>query len=538
MHFLLFLLLFFSELFALTLNSDVEKLDSFSLEYYYDKNSSHTIDDINTSLFTRVNNQFTFGYLPGDVWFKLRVENRGNNENFILYFTEPLWEKFDLYTFLDNRWQVKHAGLLTPLHKREIFDVNPAFHLHIESNQEKTYYINAKTVSGQVGEFQLFSEREYFKPFRFSITNNYIIYIAMLSVVLILNLYLLFKRRERIYFYYVMYLIAFIVWISVVSGIYLLFGFPPWNEALHVTGTWVVLLLALFSLEFLELKEHNPAMFRIFTVFIGLFALFGILIALKIPYSSLLFNVVSSIFFVLLLFISIKVYLSNTLKMRYYLLALIIYMPTMALMTMNFNHIIENNDITRYAFVFGSMIEVLFFNSLMINRYHKSAIDANIDPLSKIYNRRYFLNEADKTFDEAKRYGYELSIVMIDIDNFKNVNDTFGHVCGDKVISYCADTLKHTFRSSDTVARYGGEEFIVLTKRMNSKDVYAIAERIRENIQGHKLYNKNSQEILFTISIGITSLLVEDATIYDVINRADKALYQAKSNGKNQVSFV
>jgi len=534
-RFLIFILFFYFELLGVTLDNTTTKLDDFTIEYYYDETSTHTINDIDSLNFTNSNNQFTFGYLRGDVWFKININNQSDNDTFILYFTEPLWEKFNVYTLKDNRWDISKAGLFVPLDKREISDVNPAFTLKIASNVKQTVYINAKSVSGQIGEFQIFSEKEYYKPFRLSITNNYLLYSVALVVVLLLNLYLLFKQKERIYLYYVGYILFFTVWISVKSGTYLLFGFSPWNEALHVTGSWVILFSALFALEFLELKEHLFKMYNLFLFVVLFFGLLGVLISLKIPYTSFAFNIAASMFFFLLLFASIKVYLLGYLKMRYYLLALMLYMPTMAMMTLTFNNIIENNDITRYAFAYGSILEILFFNSLMINRYYSSVIEATQDPLSSLYNRRYFHDEVAKIFDDAKRYNHNLSIIMIDIDDFKVINDTFGHVCGDEVIKYCAETLKGMFRSTDIVARYGGEEFIVLNKQMKVSDVEVIAERIRKNIEEHILYLDRNKKVIFTISMGIAQLEESDNDINEVIQRADKALYKVKASGKNQI---
>ena len=232
---------------------------------------------------------------------------------------------------------------------------------------------------------------------------------------------------------------------------------------------------------------------------------------------------------------SIKIYRDGHLTMKYYLFAMFFYMPTVGLMTLNFNNFIENNDLTRYAFIFGSMIEVLFFNSLMINRYHQAAQEANIDSLSRLYNRRYLLTHSVQIFDEAKRYNQELCVIMLDIDDFKNINDTYGHVIGDEVIKHCALTLSNQFRSSDIVARYGGEEFIVLTKHLKYKDLIKVAERVRDYIDKSALFSEQNDKVHFTVSIGIACIEDTDTDIEIVIQRADHALYTAKANGKNQI---
>lgn len=528
--------LFFLNLSAVTIDSTVEKVDNFQIEYYYDEQATLGIKDINQLNFKQTSNsQFTFGYLNGNTWFKIKIKNQSQNENFVLYFTEPLWQKFDLYNHDKADWTISHAGLLTPLNQREITDINPAFNIHVPKNSEKVFYVCARTVSGQIGEFEIFTQKYYYSPVRLSLTNKYLLYSSAILIIFLLNLYLFLKRREVIYGYYLGYIFVFALWISSISALYLMFGLPPWDDALHAIGALLILFLTLFSAEYLELKERYRKIYTTFKVFALLFALFTLFITLKIPYASHVFNLVSCSFFILLLIMSVKVYLDGHLKMRYYLIALFIYMPTMAVMTLNFNNIIENNDFTRYAFAYGSMIEILFFNSLMISRYHSAAQEANIDSLSNLYNRRYLLTHSKQSFDEAKRYNQELCVIMLDIDNFKSINDAYGHTMGDEVIKLCSQTLIRLFRSSDIVARYGGEEFIVLTKHIQQNDVIKVAERVREYIDKNVLYTRNDIKVHFTVSIGISKVEKEDEDIEKVIQRADRALYTAKEHGKNQL---
>ena len=511
------------------------ELSALNVEYFYDKNSTLSFTQIQSVDFKKSKNPFTYGYKEGDAWFKIEIENVYDSEELILYFSEPLWEKFDFYSLDNGEVTVFNAGLLVSLEKRQILDVNPAFVLNIPLYSSKTYYINAKTVSGQLGEFQVKTAKEYYSPTHFSLTGKYLLFLSMLLVVLILNLYLFIRRRERIYGYYVAYLASFMAWIAILSGIYLIFGFNGWNEGLHASGTFVVLFLALFSAEYLELKERRDKLNLVFNLFIVSFILLAILITLKIPYATPIFNIFASVFFTLLLIVAIKVYQEGHLKMRYYLVALIVYMPTMMIMTLNFNNIIANNDITRYAYVFGSMAEILFFNSLMITRYSEAATEANVDVLSNLYNRRYFQSYSQKSFSEMRNNGEKFSILMIDIDNFKIVNDTYGHAVGDEVIKKCAEIMSKLTRLDDIVARYGGEEFIVMMKNSQAPSVLDVANRIRETIASSGLILKNEERVSFTISLGISHLEFSDEDIEMVIQRADKALYQAKAEGKNKV---
>ena len=155
------------------------------------------------------------------------------------------------------------------------------------------------------------------------------------------------------------------------------------------------------------------------------------------------------------------------------------------------------------------------------------------DPLTNCYNKKEVEVLLDKFLKESLRYNKPLSIMMLDIDFFKKVNDTYGHLAGDYVLKEVANIIKSTIRSSDVCGRFGGEEFIVILPDTKLNGAMKLAERIRNNIQNHKFIFQN-QEIPVTISIGITSASKNDS-LFSLIERADNALYEAKENGRDQV---
>ena len=573
---------------------DNNKTDHFTISYLYDETSALTVNDVSKMDFNQsISNQFTLGYRDGMAWFKITIENNSPYNDFVLYFTEPFWSQFNLFKYQNNQWLEQKNGLSTSLEEREIRDFYPAFPLHIPSGTSKTIFIQGLTVSAHIGEFILLSKDEFFRPDRFTSTQFYTFYLGILSIIVLLNLFLFIAMRERLYAYYIAYVISFMAFISIFSGSYLSLGIQGWNEGLHAIGTLVVLFMTLFSGIFLELKERLPRIHRTFKFFAVIFVICTISITMKVPYSSLFFNLISSVFFTLLLITAIKVLLQGDIKARYYLIALVIYMPTMGMMTLTFNGLLENTDITRYAFLMGSFIEIIFFSILLVNRFHSLQIekikiqnelliekDKNeqyleneikkrtnelhkmntrlslqtreleetkiklteesiTDPLSTLYNRRYFSDISVSSFNNAQRYKQNLSIMMIDIDKFKNINDTYGHHVGDKVIISCAKTFKKLARKSDLIARYGGEEFIILVPQTALNDVLSLAERIREDMAQQVITDNQNNEIRFSLSIGVSQLNLEtDTKIEQIIQRADKALYHAKNNGRNQVKTM
>jgi len=160
---------------------------------------------------------------------------------------------------------------------------------------------------------------------------------------------------------------------------------------------------------------------------------------------------------------------------------------------------------------------------------------ASQDHMTKLYNRRYFSDVSQKIAELSLRNNKHLSIVMLDIDNFKNINDTYGHHIGDEVIITLADTLKKYSRQSDIVCRFGGEEFLILLPETDLEGSYVIAEKIRSSVAKIAFSVANEETLSFTISAGVSEFTKEQTNLEECINNADEALYEAKESGRNRV---
>lgn len=155
------------------------------------------------------------------------------------------------------------------------------------------------------------------------------------------------------------------------------------------------------------------------------------------------------------------------------------------------------------------------------------------DGLTNIYNRRKLDEILEYEYNRAKKYCREFSIILLDLDLFKFVNDTYGHNVGDKVLIETAEILKSKVRDSDFVGRWGGEEFLIICPETNINQALYISEKLRKAIEMHKFPIVNKR----TSSFGVATYKNED-TIEYLINRADKGLYQAKKNGRNRIEVV
>ena len=163
---------------------------------------------------------------------------------------------------------------------------------------------------------------------------------------------------------------------------------------------------------------------------------------------------------------------------------------------------------------------------------------ARTDPLTGTYNRRHFFDVAGHAFAEAKRYHHHLSVLLIDTDNFKTINDRFGHQVGDEILRAVAQSICSQLRESDIAARYGGEEFIVLLPSSDARETSAVAERIRSNVAALAVQTEKGS-VTVTVSIGIADVLPQEGTLDQFVKHADEALYKAKEAGRNSVvTFV
>lgn len=168
---------------------------------------------------------------------------------------------------------------------------------------------------------------------------------------------------------------------------------------------------------------------------------------------------------------------------------------------------------------------------------HSARGEALIDPLTGILNRRGFESRAKQTLARRTTPGDGVSLLMVDIDHFKNINDTYGHLFGDKVIRGIAETLKSKVRSEDSVARIGGEEFAVLLAETDATGARTVAEHIRQAIEKSKIQRLDTQEKIggITISIGVAACAC-GGSLMKLLEQADKALYASKGQGRNRTT--
>lgn len=203
---------------------------------------------------------------------------------------------------------------------------------------------------------------------------------------------------------------------------------------------------------------------------------------------------------------------------------------------------VNNKRITRHALKDGDKIQIsssTVFKFILSDESEKVFHDelyrmGVMDPVTNIYNKRYFTERLQQEFSLAKRNKTELSLIMIDLDFFKKINDTYGHLAGDFILGKLSEVFSSMTRNEDIVARYGGEEFVAILPGSSEEGAVICAERIREKIaQTPFIFERETINI--TVSIGIATLDENNffGSYEDFIEAADNCLYRSKKNGRN-----
>jgi len=189
---------------------------------------------------------------------------------------------------------------------------------------------------------------------------------------------------------------------------------------------------------------------------------------------------------------------------------------------------------------FVSMITELLGNAYKHTTEIESVeYSASVDPLTKLFTRGHFAQRFETEIRRAKNYAHPLSLFLLDIDHFKNINDTYGHSAGDLILTKLGQILRQSVRSSDIAARFGGEEFVVMMLSAGKEQSLAFSENLRKIVESTEFRIPGQQSPLkVTISGGVTTYPMDGDSTIDLLRKADDALYEAKKTGRNRIVLV
>ncbi len=288
----------------------------------------------------------------------------------------------------------------------------------------------------------------------------------------------------------------------------------------YATYSWVVFFLVSFALTTVFFARSFRPTIQVY--YLGLDYIILLSIYLLVP-NNFLFRTLPCVFFTLATLIS---YFSIT-----------PVLPVSDIIVIIISHIFANGLGILTSAKFYSFRRQQYESQARAQELRKDLIqNALLDELTGVSNRRHFFHSAEAEFDRFQRYKHPFSLLMLDLDHFKNVNDQFGHPIGDKVLKELASIVAKNKRDTDLFGRLGGEEFALLLPETGLSGATDIAVRLRRACHGIKLSHLSGMRI--TVSIGVTQVRSDDANFDAVLARADETLYRAKNNGRDRVEVA
>ena len=524
----------------------------------------------------------TFGFQDGAYWFYLPLVNRDVAEpRWLLVQEYALSDQVDLYLrYPDGRIEHASSGDHAPFNSRFIRYRYPNFRLDLPLGQPVEMLVRVQSQSSMQVPLVLYTPKafaELMRDAQFSTGLYYGIVLALLFY----NFVLWIMLRDPGYFWYLLHTGAFGLVLFTLNGYGFEYFWPgsPWLADASVPLSICLALIGMqqFSRTFLELPERWPAGNRVSLALIGFFVLLG-LASIWLPYSTSTPLASRAVLFgVIWIIVAAVVMLRRDYRpARLFLLAWSLFLLGTAMFTLLAFGLVPRNFWTQNGVQIGSALEMLLLSLALGSRYaalrnenirivqqaneqlERSVIDrtkqlrtamaqlgeANVqlrdysqrDPLTGVYNRRHFREAFEQALDARMDNGKPLALLLLDLDHFKKINDTYGHLAGDDCLHFAARSVEDVVvPRGGLVARFGGEEFVAVLPGADAQDALQVAEAVRLRIQQAPV-STGGHNIRLSASIGVHTVIEgHQATPEDVIRIADEALYRAKDDGRNCV---
>ena len=530
----------------------------------------------------------SFGFTESAYWYRFDIQNPSPTTHSMILVLRTAW--LDTVHFYQpdatGAYTERHFGDTLPFQAREYLHPQFLINLNIAPGKQ-TFYMRLTSTQAFITPIELWEPQSFHENDRLW-AGYFGMFYGILLVMMLYNGFIWFSTRDRNYLYYCLYLVAFFITNFSYSGFsfqYFWPELPQWSNWSHTV--WIFLyqiVTVLFAMAFLESRSRLPCMHRILKVF--LIVMMGTWLWVTLADNKVLYHA-APVYFIfiftpLVLASGIKAWLSGYTAARFFVLASMATLVGAFITALTVTGFLPYTFANFHAVEFGITADVVLLALALADRINflreqkdaaeKSVIEqkrqanvllekakedlehtvlertaeleqardraehlARIDVLTGVSNRRYFEELATREFTRARRYQQPLSVVMFDIDLFKQVNDTYGHAAGDSVLKVVANIVNERIREIDFVARIGGEEFAILLPGVAAEQAIVTAERLRAGIASYHL-DYQGQVVVVTASFGVTQYKDGD-TLESIFKRCDDALYTAKENGRNRVEI-
>ncbi|MGI3130579.1 sensor domain-containing diguanylate cyclase [Halopseudomonas pachastrellae] len=533
---------------GVVINSPEVNLTDFRIGYYVDDSRSLDYAQARQQTYSETSNTASLGTNARVAWYRVELDNQSG-------------EELALNVHLPHAYHVKSVQFYTErdgalvsqeeLDLERVDDSNLMFRgaavypLLLPADTTTTLYVRSFAYSHQWFALQIL-DQDHSRRALVGVANDIALLVGMMLALVFYNLLLYFATSKIENIYYSCYLVSGLVWIALSYGLVASL-FDAYGQdvfMLNISLITMPIFLMLFMMAVFETRKHYPlehrALQAVLLPLCGMlvWGFFDISAALK-PASSM-----ALVMMIVTISVSISLLRKGNPLARYFLIGHSLFVLFNTLAVIFYKGLIEPTYIASHGVGIGIMLEALMLAFIISHRIKilegiRASQDelkkqASTDPLTRLHNRRYFAAAADYLLEQCQQQGEPVTALVADIDHFKQVNDTWGHGTGDKVLVTIAQRLKDCCRNRDLIARFGGEEFVVLLPNADPHQAMQCAERMRHAVESARIDAGTEQPLQLTISLGVTAIAPGDS-LQDALNRADKALYQAKHSGRNQV---
>ncbi len=527
-------------------------------------------------------NSASFGFQDGAFWFHADLVNRDNpEEQWLLVQEYSLSDRIDVYTrYADGRVVHKADGDHLPFSQRNIRYRQPNFWLALPRGQPVSLLVRVQSESSMQVPLRLFTPSAFIEQSRdaqFAIG----LYYGILLALFIYNLVLWLTLRDPSYFWYLFHVTAFGLVLFTLNGLGFEYLWPnsPWlaDHAVPLSICLALMGMQQFARTFLELRERWRFGDRVALGIIAFFAVLGIL-AIVLPYHAVTPLASAAVFpsICWILVETIVVLRRGYKPAKLFLLAWFLFLLGTGMFSAIAFNLLPKNFITEYGVQIGSALEMLLLSVALGYRYaalrnenerivresrdqlehkveqrtselrnalgqleeahHRLSEFARHDGLTELYNRTHFREAFERLLSEARNSRHPISLLMIDLDHFKKINDRYGHLVGDDCLRWTSNTMAETLAPYDALlARFGGEEFIAALPGMDLAQASAVAEELRHSLN-RRPCRSGDLHIPISASIGVHSVdIAAKNSVESALQVADQALYAAKAEGRDCV---
>ena len=537
------------------INSSKSAITDFELSYFIDSTNELKFEDIKSMEFTQGKNSDSLGVKVKKTWIKIELFNSTSEKQALFLHQDTAYRFISLEYFeVDSGDNLINNEMIIPYGSQaeeQLDGADAIFNFTLNPKETKTIYVHQETPAYHFYNFLIFSQKESIRHLVYEKVDAVLI-VGLLLALAIYNLFIFISSRYKEYLYYSLYLISTTLWIfysyGAMAHYFQIYGEIPlrFNFGMMLSPVFLALFIqTVFKTKIQYKKEHtllNSIIFLSLTNFI--YGLINFNSALEIMSLSLTYARI------IFMWISIGICKKGDKLIKIFLIAHTFYLIFSIYALVYYLGIVDTNYISSHGTSIGLIIEALLLSYLVSYKFAimeqekeeeklkqiELKLLASTDSMTKLYNRRYFTEISEKVLYLSKREKKKLSILILDIDRFKVVNDTYGHQFGDEVLIALSRLLVEHQRKSDIVCRYGGEEFVILLPNTSVENAAKIAEKIRILVESLTMSSPSNKKFKFTISLGVAQIDIEyEEDIKFALKRADDALYEAKNSGRNRV---